>query len=94
MHNRQGKCSVFRTDCLKVQEVWAIGEECVAKARSKLLLGKIDLVAQSAFDCELDIIPDTQIHNRHADITSYPDEPKKVRLIAIKLADISTFTSI
>lgn len=69
-----GEISVYRTSSLTESEVWAIGEEYV-KRGDRTIKARADLSAGDVYDIDfinLEVIPDTQPHELHANIVPIP----------------------
>ena len=76
--------SVFRISSLSESEVWAIGRENVQGERT--LRARADLSAEVVDENNLEVIPDTNAHELHANITSFPTDKSARDRIARKLA--------
>ena len=101
-HRKKVDISVFRISALpdsaglSDSEIWKIGWEHV-QTDELPVLARADIVASNVYDKNLEIIPDTQSHKRHANITGFPIEREKNktedrklrRAIARKLALVS-----
>ena len=84
--------SVYRIAGLSIAEIWHIGDECVAHARGRNLLGRADILAEHVYRQGLNVRPDTQPHPRHANICGFPaDDSAKVRMLAVELAACASF---
>ena len=77
--------SVYRISSLSGSEVWAIGREYVETA-DRRLKARADFLAEQVYENELEVIPDAQPHDRHANITPFPDDKRTRTRIARKLA--------
>ena len=89
-HKNSVDLSVFRISGLSDSEVWAIGREYVATAESPIK-ARADLSVGDVYENNLEVIPDEQSHELHANITPFPIEisptDRKTRqTIARKLA--------
>jgi hypothetical protein len=89
------KLSVYRSSELHEDAIWELGNHHVAIPRHKPLVGRADLLASDVSDAdrELKIEPDTTPHPRHANISGWPTQKDKQKLIAIKLASKALFFS-
>ena len=76
--------SVYRTSSLTESEVWAIGLEYVQGKRT--LRARAGLSAEQVYNYNLKVIPDTQPHELHANITPFPADKSERQSIARKLA--------
>ena len=76
--------SVFRISSLSESEVWAIGRENVQGERT--LRARADLSAEVVDENNLEVIPDTNAHELHANITPFPTDKSARDRIARKLA--------
>ncbi|MDE0089356.1 MAG: hypothetical protein OXU23_26820 [Candidatus Poribacteria bacterium] len=72
-HRKKVDISVFRISELTESEVWKIGWEHVQTAKSPVL-ARADLFASNVNENKLEVIPDTQSHKLHANITGFPVE--------------------
>ncbi|MFW6137801.1 MAG: hypothetical protein ACOC7U_01375 [Spirochaetota bacterium] len=81
----EGKVSVFRIKGLKEKQIWEIGEK-VGLSRKPSLKGRGDIIVNEIIDENLEVVPDTSTHERHADISGWPDDYSSQQLIASKLA--------
>jgi hypothetical protein len=85
---RNGETSIFRINNLGDEQIWDMGENCVALISFRTLLARGDLIASGIFEEGLEIKPDTRKHKLHANIVGWPlEEPGKVKFIATNLAD-------
>ena len=74
-------------------KVWAIGGEHVQRG-TRPIKARADLLAGDVYETNLEVIPDEQDHELHANITPFPIERsptdrKARRAIAARLADAS-----
>ena len=83
---RNGETSVYRINALNSDDIWDIGRKFVAQVREKPLIGRADIFASNVFKHELTIKPATAVHLLHADITGWPVESMRIRMIAVELA--------
>jgi hypothetical protein len=90
MPNREGKTSVFRISGISNDEIWDIGDREVSIKRGKPILGRADIRANSVVTKDLQVVP-SEPPVRHANITGWPDERSKQKLIAVELAAESLF---
>jgi hypothetical protein len=88
--NKNGETSVFRISGISHKEVWDIGDREVAKIRSKPILGRADISASNVMVKDLKVLP-TEPPIRHANITGWPEEKSKQKLIALELAAEALF---
>jgi hypothetical protein len=86
---KTNETSVYRIEELESEEIWSIGDKFVAKLRNKELIGRADIIASDILNEELKIQPFPQPHPRHANITDWPYDPSKQKLIALMLAQKS-----
>jgi len=87
---KNGETSVFRISGIKDNEIWAIGEREVAPKQNRSILGRADIIASKVISQELRVIP-SEPPEKHADITGWPDEKSKQKLIALELAEAADF---
>ena len=85
--------SVYRSSELREHAIWELGNDKVAIPRQKPLVGRADLLAADVSDADRDlrIEPDPIPHPRHANISGWPTQKDKQKLIAIKLAGKAQF---
>lgn len=83
---RDNQCSVFNTRGISEKKIWKLGEKYVAQPKNKPLLARADIEVSEIHNHSLVVTPDPTIHSRHANISSYPDDRSKCKLVAIKLA--------
>ena len=88
--NNNGETSVFRISGISDNEVWNIGEREVGMKQNKPILGRADITASIILSNHLEIIQ-SEPPERHADITSWPEEKDKQRDVALKLAEKAEF---
>lgn len=86
MPARNGETSVYRINDLNDDNVWNIGRKFVANPQSKPLIGRADIFASNVFKHELTIKPAPAVHLLHANITGWPVESMRIRMIAVELA--------
>ena len=77
--------SVFHISPLSESEVWEIGRRHV-ETEKRRLKARADLFASDIYENNLEIIPDTQPHELHANITPFPPDRKERDRLARKLA--------
>lgn len=93
-HKKSVKLSVFRISFLSGnEEVWAIGQEYVQRGGAPIK-ARADLSVRAVYENGLEVVPDTQNHELHANITPFPAEnsitDRKIRrAVARKLALVS-----
>ena len=75
-HRKRIDISVFHISGLSEGEVWKIGWEYVQTDKLPIL-ARADLFASDVYDNNLEVIPDIQSHERHANITNFPVEREK-----------------
>ncbi|MFQ5787651.1 MAG: hypothetical protein ACE5H1_06685 [Thermodesulfobacteriota bacterium] len=80
-----GETSVFRTSGILGEEIWNIGDREVGIKRGKPILGRADIIAFVVMSRDLQIIP-SEPPERHANITGWPDERSRQRMVALELA--------
>jgi hypothetical protein len=81
-----GQTSVFRISDLTDSEIWDIGARFVAQKRDKPLLGRADIIASDVLNNSLELKAAPDPHPRHTNITGWPEDKSKQKLIAMKLA--------
>lgn len=91
MPANDGNSSVYRSRNLSAKEIWDIGVEFVEKKRrdSKKILARADVQASVIYKQNIDIIPDTNPHILHANLTDWPPEKSERILISLQLAQES-----
>ena len=77
--------SVFHISSLSESEVWEIGRRHV-ETEKRRLKARADLLTGDVYESNLEVIPDTQPHELHANITPFPADRKERDRIARKLA--------
>ena len=77
--------SVYCIASLSDSGVWTIGREYV-ETGDRRVKARADFLAESVYEIDLRVIPDTQPHERHANITPFPADRKARNRIARKLA--------
>jgi hypothetical protein len=82
--------SVFRIDNLSMQDIWSLGDEKVARIRTKVLVGRGDLIAADVYYQSLKISPDNDDESKHAAIVGWPTDKHAKRQAAIDLAAYAT----
>ncbi len=82
--------SVYRTQNLNEVEIWELGDEFVAKKRDLPILARADIQAEKIFTIDLEIIPDTRPHPRHANIVNWPNSPEARNMKGILLSQQAT----
>jgi len=88
------RLSVYRSSGLSEATIWELGNQNVAVPRGKPLVGRADILASDVSDSDEDLKlePDPEPHPLHANITGWPEQKDKQKLIAIKLANKSKFS--
>ena len=76
---------MYRIATLSDSEVWTIGREYV-ETGDRRLKARADFLAENVYENELEVIPDVQPHDRHANITPFPADRRLRNSIARKLA--------
>ena len=84
-----GETSVYRTSDVPEEEIWNIGREAVAKPRDGSLYARGDVPVAAIVKTGLKVVPDTGPHPRHANITGWPPEKDKQKMLAVEIADAS-----
>ena len=84
-----GKSSVFRTNSLGENAVWDLAEEQSSKRRESLKAFAA-FVARWALDLGLHVEADPISHPRHANLSCWPNEEEKQRMVALELAEKSS----
>ncbi len=95
-HKKKTDISVFRISQLPDSEVWKIAWEHV-QTDELPVLARSDLFVSDVYDNNLEVIPDLQSHEAHANIIGFPvereenktEDRKLRRAIARKLALVS-----
>jgi hypothetical protein len=82
------RISVYRTQDLIENEVWAIGDEFVGTPQ-KPIIARADLSAIQITRQQLQTEPSPHPHPRHANVTGWPEDEELQRVIAIELANIA-----
>ena len=77
--------SVFHISSLSESEVWKIGRRHV-ETEKRRLKARADFLAGNVYENNLEVVPDTQPHERHANITPFPADRSARDRIARKLA--------
>ena len=80
--------SVYRTENCNDSEIWTLGDEYVTKLhRDRLpVLARGDLKAEKVIEEALQIDPDPNPHEHHANIVNWPDELEQRQMKAVNLA--------
>ena len=86
--SKSEEISVYRISSLSDSEVWEIGREYV-ETKDRNIKARADLVAARVYENNLEVIPDTQPHELHANITPFPADKRARQNIARKLALVS-----
>lgn len=82
-----GRLSVYRTQNLDEDTIWAIGVQYVAAPQGKTVRARGDLVAADIVATGLVIETDPRPHPRHADIVGWPAEKDGQKQLAVELAN-------
>lgn len=77
--------SVYRISSLSDTEVWEIGQEYV-EIGDRRIKARAEFLAKYVYDIDLDVVPDTQPHELHANITPFPPSKSERQSIARRLA--------
>ncbi len=80
--------SVFFVLSLTNSEIWEIGREYVQTEQRKLK-ARADLSVKNLYAINLKVLPDTQPHELHANITPFPLDKRERASLARKLAVVS-----
>ncbi len=83
-HRKKIDISVFRITQITDSEVWKIGFEHVQKPDLPVY-ARADLFASNVYDNSLEVIPSTEEHEWHADITGFPVEREEHKVEDRKL---------
>lgn len=88
------RLSVYRSSGLSEEEIREIGNQRVATPQEKPLIGRADILGSDVLDSDKDLRlePDPVPHPLHANITGWPEQRDKQKLIAIKLASKANFS--
>jgi hypothetical protein len=78
--------SVYLTSGLDRSGIWDLGNRNVATPRGKQLLGRADIRVLDVTAVGLAVIPDDD-SSRHANITGWPDDSSRHKLLALQLAE-------
>jgi hypothetical protein len=78
--------SVFRISSLDRSSIWELGNRNVAIPRAKQLLGRADIKVLDVTAAGLAVIPDDD-SSRHANITEWPNDSSRHKLLALQLAE-------
>lgn len=90
MPSSKMEVSVYRVDELRNEEINEIGNEFVAKALNKKLLGRAEIIVSKILAQKLSAESHPDPHPRHANIVGWhEDDRSKNRLIAMVLASES-----
>jgi hypothetical protein len=87
---KDNKTSVFRTSGVSNDDIWNIGDREVSARLGKPILGRADIYASNVTERDLEVIP-SEPPEKHANITSWPQEASKQKVIAIELASEARF---
>lgn len=79
--------SVYRISGLSDIEIWDIGNRFVSTLSGRPLLGRADILTEHVLKNGLRVQSVPEPHQRHANITNWPEEPSKQKSIAIELAN-------
>ncbi len=85
MPNKNMRTSVFCIRELEDTQIWGLANEHVIPILQKPLIGRADIKVSDATDIGLDVVPSDN-PARHANITGWPGERSKRKLLALKLA--------
>jgi hypothetical protein len=85
MPAKDNKTSVYRIINLLNWQVWGLGRIYVSEIIGKKILGRVDVLASNVRGNGLDIEFSPEPHNRHANITNWPNEHQERKLIAMQL---------
>lgn len=80
--------SVFFVLSLTNSEIWEIGREYV-QTEQRRLKARADLSVENIYAINLKVIPDTQPHELHANITPFPLDKRERTALARKLSVVS-----
>ena len=80
--------SVYRISTISHGEVWEIGRVHV-QTEGRFIKARVDISAGDVYKNNLEVIPDMQPHERHANITPFPADRLACQRIATKLARAS-----
>lgn len=83
---RNSQLSVYRTNGLSENEIWAIADQFVAQPRQKAVIARADLPAAAIVEAGLQLNPTDLPHPRHANVVGWAESSSENRLTAIKLA--------
>lgn len=82
--------SVFCISGLDEKPIWDIGySEVHNPEEGRTLRARGDLYAQDARDLDLDVVPETSTHERHANIEGFPKDEVERKNFAIELARVA-----
>ena len=80
--------SVYRISSLPDEKVWKLGREYV-ETDERRLKAKADLLVSDVYKNDLKVVPGTQPHKLHANITPFPADRTTRQRLAAKLASAS-----
>ena len=86
--SKSEEISVYRISSLSDREIWEIGREYV-ETKDRRIKARADFLAARVYENNLEVIPDTQPHELHANITPFPTDRSARQNIARKLALVS-----
>ena len=86
MPNRDGLTSVYRTVGLEDSVILNMGRDFVVGPLNKPLIGRADIGVPNILKCNLNVMPETIPHKRHANICNWPTEQPEQKVIALELA--------
>ena len=75
--------SVFRTSGVSDKAIWDIGERNIQR---KPILGRADIITSVVLSNGLNVLP-KEPPERHANISNWPGEKSKQKLVALQLAE-------
>lgn len=85
--------SVYRISDLSEPEVWEIGRKYVQR-EGRSIKARADFFAKDVYENDLKVIPETTPHERHANITPFPEDKRKRDHIAKRLAPVSELVTL
>lgn len=92
--NKELKFSIYRTTKLQEHKIWGIGNEYVAYAVGKPIIGRADISASAYYESALHFDPNGKPHTRHADVlgwnTNKPDDLERRMRLAMTAQWIET----
>lgn len=83
----KNETSVYRVTTISEGEIWAIGNEYVAKLRKRNIKARTDVVVEEVNKQHLQVVSETSKHHLHANIVGWPIEKHEQMQHATELAN-------